>query len=103
MLRLSAPTPWYVPAALGRMAPQRGVGPRVLVPICLAAIALAGCGNGPRQDANEPKGNFPVEVISASFPSAQRLATTSNLEIVVRNPGPKKIPNVSVTVKPGEL
>ena len=99
MLRLSAPTPWYLAAALGRMAPQRGVGPPVLVPIGLAAIALAGCGSGPRQDANEPKGDFPVEVISASFPSAQRLATTSNLEIVVRNPGPKKIPNVSVTVK----
>ena len=81
------------------MAPQRGVGPRLLIPIGLGAIALAGCGNGPRQDANEPKGNFPVEILSASFPSAQRLATTSNLEIVVRNPGPKKIPNVSVTVK----
>jgi hypothetical protein len=40
-----------------------------------------------------------VQVISASFPAQQRLATTSNMRVVVRNPGPKRIPIISVTVK----
>jgi hypothetical protein len=62
-------------------------------------IAVAGCGSGTRQDADEPKGNFPVQIIDASFPESQSLAKTSNMTIVVRNPGPKTIPVVSVTVK----
>ena len=81
------------------MAAQLGIGARGLAPVCLAAIVVAGCGSGPRQDANEPKGDFPVEILSASFPANQRLATTSDLTIVVRNPGPKKIPDISVSVK----
>jgi hypothetical protein len=40
-----------------------------------------------------------VEIVSASFPGQQRLAKDSNLTIAVRNPGPKAIPIVSVTVK----
>src|SRR3954454_15921925 len=91
--------PWYVPAALGRNpAAQRTIGLRALVPVTVAAIALSGCGSK-EQSADEPSGKFPVEIVSASFPSAQRLATTSNLVIVVRNPGRKKIPVISVTVK----
>jgi len=49
---------------------------RVLVPLGLAAVA-AGCGSGPRQDADEPSGNFPVQVVSASFPANQRLGFVS--------------------------
>ncbi|MEA2397770.1 MAG: hypothetical protein QOK25_1326 [Thermoleophilaceae bacterium] len=60
---------------------------------------MAGCGAGARQDADEPNGNFPVAIVSASFPSHQTLAATSNMAIVVRNPGQKTIPVVSVTVK----
>jgi hypothetical protein len=81
------------------MAAHRKIGARGLAPVCVTAIAVTGCGSGPRQDANEPKGSFPLEVLSASFPAHQRLAKTSNLKIVVRNPGPKKIPILSVTVK----
>ena len=67
----------------------------------VAALALAGCGQGTRQDADEPKGDFPVEIVDASFPQDQRLAKTSNLEIIVRNPGPKTVPVVSVTINCG--
>jgi hypothetical protein len=84
---------------LGRNAPHRGIDARALAPLCLAALAVAGCGAGPRQDADEPKGDFPVEILSASFPAKQRLATTSDMAIEVRNPGQKRIPIVSVTVK----
>jgi hypothetical protein len=62
-------------------------------------IAVVGCGGGERQDENEPEGNFPVEVVSATFPEKQKLAQTSELVITVRNSGKKDIPNVAVTVK----
>jgi hypothetical protein len=94
---LDARTPWYLPPALG-MGAHRRIGARV-APVCLAAIALAGCGGGDRQDADEPKGNFPLQIVDATFPTEQTLAQTSNLTIVVRNPGPKRVPVVSVTVK----
>ena len=68
------------------------------------AIALAGliavttgCG-GERQDEDEPEGEFPVEVVSASFPERQKLAQSSNLVITVRNAGRETIPNIALTV-----
>jgi hypothetical protein len=61
-------------------------------------LALAGCG-GERQDENELSGDFPVEVVSADFPSEQKLARSSALTIALRNAGDETIPNVGVTVK----
>jgi hypothetical protein len=58
---------------------------------------LAGCG-GERQDENEPSGEFPVEVVRATFPEDQKLAKSSNLVITVRNAGDETIPNIGVTV-----
>ncbi len=70
------------------------------VPVAaLAATALlSGCGGGQRQDAAEPSGNFQVSVVSASFPSAQRLAQPVRLVISVRNTGSRTIPNLAVTI-----
>lgn len=67
-----------------------------LVLVCL--LAFAGCGGGERQDANEPEGNFPVEVVRATFPDNQKLAKSSDMVVTVRNAGDKTIPNVAVTV-----
>jgi hypothetical protein len=67
----------------------------------LTALVATGCGGGPRQDAQEPSGNFPVKLVTATFPSNQSLAKDSTMEIVVQNAGQKMIPNVSVTVKCG--
>jgi hypothetical protein len=61
-------------------------------------LALAGCGGQARQDANEPTGNFTVDVPVATFPSSQRLAEHTHLVIAVRNTGTKTIPNVAVTI-----
>jgi hypothetical protein len=61
-------------------------------------LALGGCGAQKMQDENEPEGNFPVEVVSASFPTAQKLAQRSELAITVRNAGSETVPNVAVTV-----
>jgi hypothetical protein len=65
---------------------------------CLATLFAGGCGGGKRQDADEPKGRFPVEVLRASFPEKQKLAKRSELVINVRNSGDKTIPDIAVTV-----
>ena len=67
-----------------------------VVGVCL--LALAGCGGGQRQDENEPSGNFPVEVVKASFPEKQRLAKSSDLVLTVRNAGRETIPDIAMTV-----
>jgi hypothetical protein len=65
----------------------------------VSALAVAGCGGEKQQDAQEQSGNFPVKVVSASFPEKQSLAKDSTMEIVVQNAGQQKIPTISVTVK----
>jgi hypothetical protein len=67
--------------------------------VLVGLVALAGCGGGERQDANEPEGDFAVEAVSASFPKKQQLAQRSQLEITLRNAGDETIPNIAVTVK----
>jgi hypothetical protein len=71
----------------------------VLALVCAASVVAAGCGGGSRQDEDEPKGEFPVEVVSATFPKEQKLAKDSKMEIVVRNAGDEEIPVISVTVE----
>ncbi|HEX4734713.1 MAG TPA: hypothetical protein VH247_09890 [Thermoleophilaceae bacterium] len=63
------------------------------------AVIVAGCGGGgPRQDANEPSGDFKVQVIEAKFPDHQSLAKRSRMTITVKNVDSRTIPNVAVTV-----
>ena len=64
----------------------------------LCLLAIAGCGGGERQDENEREGNFPVEVVNATFPEDQKLAKSSDLVVTVRNAGQETIPNIAVTV-----
>ena len=64
----------------------------------LAALVLAGCGGGARQDASEPSGKFPVAVTTATFPASQRLSEHTHLVLAVRNTGSKTIPNIAVTI-----
>src|SRR5215210_1826239 len=66
---------------------------------CVFALAFAGCGGQEQQDADEPSGNFPVEVLKAEFPSDQKLAERSELLISVKNAGNETIPNIAATVK----
>jgi hypothetical protein len=67
-------------------------------PVALVAVAVAGCGGGERQDANEPEGDFAVEVVSSTFPRQQKLARSSELAITVRNAGDQTVPNIALTV-----
>ncbi len=67
---------------------------------CLLPLAAlsAGCGGGERQDKNEPKGSYSVEVSKAEFPAEQSLAKESEMSIVVKNTDDKPLPDVAVTV-----
>jgi hypothetical protein len=69
-----------------------------LIAASAAALAVAGCGGGERQDAAEPSGTFEVDVVSATFPTKQHLAQSERFVIAVRNSGEKTVPNVAVTV-----
>jgi hypothetical protein len=67
--------------------------------VIAAAFLIAGCGGGESQDADEPEGDFRVEVVNASFPEEQKLAKRSTMEITLKNVDQRTIPNVAVTVK----
>jgi hypothetical protein len=61
-------------------------------------LGISACGGGDRQDKNEPKGNFQVDVLDATFPTKQKLAKKSELVIKVKNSGDKAVPNIALTV-----
>lgn len=65
----------------------------------LSVLTLAACGGGgERQDADEPEGDYPVEVTEAKFPNRQRLAKTTNLRLGVENAGTETIPDLAVAI-----
>ena len=62
-------------------------------------LALSACGGGgPRQDANEPNKQFPVQISTARFPVSQQLSQHSDLVIAVKNTGGATIPDINVTI-----
>ncbi|HVC07492.1 MAG TPA: hypothetical protein VND98_07915 [Solirubrobacterales bacterium] len=65
------------------------------------AALLAACGggssSGASSGASHPSGTYTLQVVSAKFPTSQRLAQTSQLLIDVRNPGRTTIPALTVT------
>ena len=66
--------------------------------VCVvAALVAVGCG-GARQDADEPSGDFKVEVVNASFPRVQHIAQTVLLRVRVRNADARELP-VAVTIE----
>jgi hypothetical protein len=77
-----------------RVRVRLGIG----VLVALSAVAISACGGGSRQDVNEPSGNFPVQIVSADFPSRQDLAQNTNLTLSVANTGDKAIPDLAITI-----
>lgn len=72
---------------------------RPMAVLLAGAFALAGCGGGERQDADEPEGEYRLEVVDAKFPERQSIAERSTLRIQVRNADDSTAPNVAVTVE----
>jgi hypothetical protein len=67
------------------------------VAIALVGLALAGCGSE-RQDADEPEGEYTLEVVEASFPERQTTAQRATMRISVRNTDDRDLPNLAVTI-----
>jgi hypothetical protein len=65
----------------------------------LVVLLLAGCGSSARQDADEPSGEFKVQVVSASFPKSQRIAQPVQLKVRVKNADQQTLRTVAVTVE----
>ncbi len=93
---LGAPGRWYVAPALRVNALTAAIGRGAV--LCASVLVVAGCGSPPRQDANEPEGEFPVKIVEAKFLQQQKLAKDSRLEIEVRNTGEETIPDANVTI-----
>ena len=67
--------------------------------LVVTTVLVAGCGSGPRQDADEPSGSYKLEVAAAKFPASQSIAQDSRMIVTVRNDDTKAAPNVAVTVE----
>ncbi len=80
--------------ATHRVRGRLGIGAGAL----LVAVLIGACSQGPRQDINEPSGNFPVQITQAVFPASQTISQHTTMMIKVRNAGKRPIPDVNVTV-----
>jgi hypothetical protein len=65
------------------------------------AISLAACGSESSSDASESTASYPVKVVTAEFPTRQRLGETTLLRLGVRNTGEKTLPALTVTISVG--
>jgi hypothetical protein len=84
-----------------KTAPRSGHGAKIVFGLLttVMCLGLAACGGGSEpQDADEPRGEFPTEVVKSKFPNRQRLAETTDLELEVENTGDETIPNLAVTI-----
>ena len=66
--------------------------------LCVLALLAVGCGGGEQQGADEPEGEFKVEVVSASLPRLQHIGEDVELKVRVRNADDETLRNVAVTV-----
>lgn len=65
----------------------------------MLALSLAACGGGSdSSNSDEADATYPVKVVTAEFPAAQRLGETNQLQLGVRNTGEKKMPALTVTI-----
>jgi hypothetical protein len=78
--------------------PRRALRPFAVPVAALAALGVAACGGGARQDADEPARTYRVAIVRASFPARQQIAAPTRLVVEVRNASKRTIPDVAVTV-----
>jgi hypothetical protein len=70
------------------------------VSVVAASASLAACGGEGSIDStpSETAASYPVKVVTAEFPTRQRLGETTLLQLGVRNAGGKKLPALTVTI-----
>jgi len=72
--------------------------------LAVIALGLAACGDDSSSDAERDqgaRGPYEAKVVTADFPTKQRLGETTQLRIGVRNTGDETIPDLTVTVSIG--
>lgn len=74
----------------------------LLLATASTAILIGACGSEDPQDANEPTGEFEVEVTEAEFDKKQRLAETGDLVLGVENTGTETVPELAFTIFTGD-
>lgn len=70
----------------------------LLTATVISAIVIGACGSGDPQDANEPAGDYEVEITNSKFPTKQGLAGTSDLRLGVENTGTETVPELAFTI-----
>ena len=64
-------------------------------------MALVACGDDSSSDGDEASGEFSVKVVTAEFPTEQRLGETVLLRLGVRNTGERAVPALTMTISVG--
>ena len=68
----------------------------------LLAVSIAACGgDDDSSSGKEPTGTYSVEVVTAEFPTKQRLGETTLLRLGVRNEGERTVPALIMTISVG--
>lgn len=62
---------------------------------------MVACGDDSSSDSGEAAGKYPVKVVTAEFPTLQRLGKTVMLRLGVRNTSQKTVPALTVTISIG--
>ena len=66
------------------------------------AVFVAACGGDESSsDSGETTGTYPVKIVTAEFPTKQRLGETTLLHLGVRNSGRRTVPTLAVTISVG--
>lgn len=65
------------------------------------AVSVAACGSDESSDSSETAGAYPVKIVTAEFPTKQRLGETTLLHLGVRNRGRKALPALTMTISVG--
>jgi hypothetical protein len=65
------------------------------------ALSVTACGGGSASNSGESSATYPVEVVTARFPTEQRLGQTALLRLGVRNTGQRTLPALTVTISVG--
>jgi hypothetical protein len=67
--------------------------------VIVLAVLATGCGGGAQQDADEPSGEYKVQILSATFPKRQHVPESVQLRVRVKNADDETLRNVAVTVE----
>lgn len=62
---------------------------------------MAACGGDSSTGPDEASGKYPVKVVTAEFPTEQRLGETVLLKLGARNTGEKTVPALTMTISVG--